>query len=233
MITRATTRCIAIASVGLLFIGVDPGLSVEAGSRCYLRQSISPAQLLAQGKFYQSSNDFSDRAAEQYRLVINLYPASKEARSAQFYLGTYYQKKFFFLKYSQRVDDQAALRESDAAFSTYINKYGKEKIVPDLADAHHSLILTKLAEGDAQAARSLALQMQAVAGRDKDVYIYQVAWSPNREDVIDGNFDAKTLAAFTLKLIDSKAGLDDLIAQTRAWCREQKKRPQTIRAKRA
>ena len=233
MLRRIIRRFETIAGPAVLFISIAPYLSAEAHNRLYLQQSVAPAQLLAQGKFYQSANDFSDRAAEQYRLVINLYPASKEARSAQFYLGTYYQKKFFFLRYSQKVDDQAALRESDAALSAYINKYGKEKIVPDLADAHHGLILTKLAEGDTQAARSLALQMQAIAGKDKDVYIYQVAWSPNREDVIDANFDSKSLAAFTLKLIDSKAGFDDLVAQTRAWCREQKKRTPTIKAKRA
>jgi tetratricopeptide (TPR) repeat protein len=222
MIRCAATRWMAIGSLAILLTSLDTGSGAAAPTNFNFRQSVSPTQLLAQGKFFQSSNDFSDRAAEQYRLVIKLYPSSKEAQAAQFYLGTYYQKKFFFFKQSEQVEDQAAFREAETAFTDYIKKYESAKSAPDLSDAYHSLLIIKLYKGETEEAKRLARKMQAIAIKDKDVYFYQVIWSPNRDDIINGNFDTKSLAAFTLSLIDSQSSFADVITKTRNWCRDQK-----------
>src|ERR1044071_538944 len=62
-------------------------------------------QLLKEGTSYQSADDTSDRAAISYRLVIQKYPSSPEAEQAQYFLGTYYEKKFFLLEGKSKEQD--------------------------------------------------------------------------------------------------------------------------------
>ena len=75
----------------------------------------TPAQLLKEGSSYQSSEDTGDRAAEVYRLLIQKYPTSIEAERAQFFLGTYYQKKFYILEYRSKSQDWSSFNQAEDA----------------------------------------------------------------------------------------------------------------------
>ena len=73
----------------------------------------SAAQLLKQGSSYQAADDTSDRAADIYRQLIRLFPKSLEAEAAQFFLGTYYHRKFFILEQRNRTQDWESLNRAE------------------------------------------------------------------------------------------------------------------------
>src|SRR5437868_7602529 len=55
-------------------------------------------QVLAKALFYYNNDDISDEAARQCQLVLKQYSSTPEAETAQFYLGSYYQRKYYILK---------------------------------------------------------------------------------------------------------------------------------------
>jgi hypothetical protein len=178
-------------------------------------------QLLERGRFYASGNDFTDRAAEQYRLLIKKYPASREAESAQFYLGTYFYRKFYVFKHTRQQTDLDTLREAGKAYYEYIWKYGNSRSPALLSDAYHSLAMIHLQLGQPGDARRLLEELRGAASKDRQVYLYQVVWSPHSADTVEGDYDAAALAAYTLRLVEANLGFEAVVAKTREWCRAQ------------
>lgn len=190
------------------------------------RQRASPsagagaADLLKQGTTYQAVDDVSDRAADYYRLILQKYPHSSQAEQAQFYLASYYQKKFFILEQTSKTQDWSAFNEAENALNAYVTKYTTNGRGSYLADAYHTLGVISLRRGYIDRGRQYLNSMAKVAARDRSVYIYKVVWSANRADVVNKTCKTETLAAGTLQSIKTPFNFDTFLNDLRAWCRQ-------------
>lgn len=184
----------------------------------------SAAQLLKDGTYYHSIDDMSDRAGDRYRQIIRQFPKSKEAEQAQFYLGTYYQKKFYILEHTNRVQDWSSFNEAEGALNGYITKYSVSGYKTHLSDAYYTLAMIALRRGDSKTAAYQLDQMQRQAPKDSSVTIYKVVWSPSDQDVIKKDCDSRELAAATLQLSSKTGDFNEIVYVLKEWC-NQKCRP--------
>ena len=180
-------------------------------------QSVSSARLLNEANYYQGNDDTSDRAAELYRLIVVKYPNTVEAERAQFYLGTYYQKKFFILENKDHVQDWSSFNQAEDALNTWLAKYSKGRHTY-LADSYYALAIIALRRGDSKTARHMLDGMGRVASSDPSVYIYKIVWSPRSDDVIKRNCNTSALAIATNATIDKYSNFDSLVTALRNWC---------------
>ena len=176
----------------------------------------TPAQLLRQGSRYQASDDTSDRAPELYREVIVKHPKSAEAESAQFFLGGYYNRKFFILEGRNQVQDWGSFNMAEEALYTYLDRYPRGFY---LADSYHTLALIALRRNYRDKAISLWTRMKEVADKDKKVYIYRFTWSTNSDDVIKGYCDTEALAEAGFKVMGQKSSFAGKINSLTNWAR--------------
>jgi hypothetical protein len=182
-------------------------------------QESGAARLLNEGTYYQSGDDISDRAADSYRQLILKYPKTTQAEQAQFFLGTYYQNKFFIVEYRQKRQDWSSFNQAEDALRTYITKYPRGSY---LADAYYSLALISLRRGYnnqyRQDAKSL-LDMMSKQGVDGQIYVYKVVWSPYPEDVVKLTCQKNSLAAGELTLINRISTFEGFRTASGEWCR--------------
>jgi tetratricopeptide (TPR) repeat protein len=176
----------------------------------------TPAQLLRQGSNYQASDDTSDRAPELYREVIMKHPKSAEAESAQFFLGGYYNRKFFILEARNQVQDWGSFNRAEEALYAYLDQYPRGFY---LADSYHTLALIALRRNYSDKAISLWTRMKEVADKDKKVYIYRLTWSTNSDDVIKGYCDTKALAEASFDVMGQKSSFADKVSSLTNWAR--------------
>lgn len=176
----------------------------------------SAAQLLKQGSSYQAADDTTDRAADIYRQLIRLFPKSVEAEAAQFFLGTYYERKFFILEQRSKTLDWDALNRAEQELYVYKGKYPKGSY---LADAFHILATIALRRGYSSTAVSWLQTMKQAAPADKKVYIFRMTWAPNTNDVVKRYCDTRALADANLAPINKRLGFDAVMTEVTNWAR--------------
>lgn len=216
-----------VIAMALLIGSISSPAAARQSQRQSTKSSSAATQLLSRGLFYYNNND--DNAARQFQQVIKQYPSSQEGEDAQYYLGSYYQRKYF-VKRKSKSPDPRELRDilinAEAAFQKYISRFTNNGSRKWLSDAEFNLSLVYLLEGDQKRALLQLDDMLDKSSRDQSVYIYQVDWPLSRKDVIDSNFDAKQLAQFTRSLPSvnalSQSGVDQIIADIKKWCQSQK-----------
>ena len=183
-------------------------------------QKPGAAKLLKEAAYYQSEDDTSDRAAELYRQLILKYPTSLQAEQAQFYLGTYYQNKFFIIQHRKNVQDWSAFNQAEAALDLYIRKYPRGSY---LADAYYALALISLRRDyNNNTYRSRALSyLDKMAGQKADgkVEMYRVVWTPYPDDVLKRTCAKNQLANSERALINQNSTFDSFIVVLREWCK--------------
>jgi hypothetical protein len=182
----------------------------------------TPAQLLKEGSSYQSADDTSDRAAIAYRLVIQKYPNSIQAEQAQYFLGTYYEKKFFLIEGKSKVPDWSSFDQADKEFYSYVGKYRTKGAKSYLADSYFNLAMIALRRGYRNkdyrdTANKLLTQMNDVAKQDNKVYVTKVVWSARSDDVVQKYCDTKLLASATLEAINNASSFDAAIHNLTTW----------------
>ncbi|HKQ54172.1 MAG TPA: hypothetical protein VJT74_17475 [Pyrinomonadaceae bacterium] len=199
-------------------------LLAGAGASAYGQKGARSAdEILKLGFFYYNNDDVSDEAANQFRTVIAQYPRSAEAETAQFYLGAYYQRKYYVQDAKFRRKDTQALEAAWKEYRTYTDRYYKGGSHQWLADAFFNLALVYLQMGDTVNAGYELDKMSMAAALDDSVYLYQVVYSPNGDDVLDGSFPARRLADYTSSLVkEGGRSFEQLVAALRDWCREQR-----------
>ena len=175
-------------------------------------------QLLNEGSSYQSADDTSDRAAIAYRLVIQKYPSSSQAEQAQYFLGTYYEKKFFLQETKSKQQDWSSFNQADEAFYSYVGKYRTRGTKSYLADSYFNLAIIALRRNYPDTAKKLLAQMSAVAKQDSKVYVTKVVWSGRSGDVVKRYCDTKALASASLTAINSTASFDATVRNLTTWC---------------
>src|SRR5204863_7862349 len=88
----------------------------------------SASRCLSLGLFYYNNDDISDQAAKQFRKVLTTYKRSAaEAEKAQFYLASYYQRKYYIKLERTRKEDRAALQTAQAEYRNYTTRYIDQK----------------------------------------------------------------------------------------------------------
>ena len=178
----------------------------------------SAAQILKEATYYHGIDDTTDRAADRYRQLLLKFPNSSQAEEAQFYLGTYYEKKFFILESRNKVQDWTSFNQAEEALNGYIKKYQARGFRTYLADAYYNLAIISLRRGYMDKAKGLMQQMKTDAGKDRTVYIYKVVWSPRTDDIIKSNCDTSKLASGTLDSIGNDSSFGRIIGRMRDWC---------------
>ncbi|MGI9068405.1 MAG: tetratricopeptide repeat protein [Pyrinomonadaceae bacterium] len=182
-------------------------------------RSQNAAHLLKEGVSYQNADDTSDRAADLYRQLIRRYPTSAQAEQAQFFLGTYYQKKFFLLEGKSKVQDWSSFNQAEQALYGYVGAYTTKGTKSYLADSYHMLAVIALRRGYPDTARTLLNKMIGVATKDRQVYINKVVWSARADDVIKGYCDTTALASASLDAIKSGKSFTEIVSTLNNWCR--------------
>jgi len=174
-------------------------------------------QILKLGFFYYNNDDISDKAATQFRIVISKYPKSSEAETAQYYLGSYYQRKYYVKWAQYRKEDKSPLELAVREYRVYTDKYYKSGSHKWLGDAFFNLALVYLQKGDARNAGFELNKMKGASNLDSSVYIYQVIYSKNYEDVIDRSVATEGLASYTSSLVYSGKSFWQITASIKDW----------------
>lgn len=184
-------------------------------------------ELLRQGSIYQNSGDTSDRAADRYRELIARYPRSREAETAQFSLGGYYNRKFFILEERDRVQDWDSFNKAEEALNKYVDRYPRGIY---LADAYHTLAMISLRRGYTAKAIEKWRTMKEAAASDSKVYISRLTWSTSSEDLIRGYCDTGSLADISMS-VARKLKFDDAVNALTNWARSNCASPQSNKSK--
>jgi hypothetical protein len=220
---RRARLCAAIVVGGLL------ALSIVAQPQQQRQIDVAPqckgaGQCLSLALFYFNNDDISDKAARQFKTVITQYPKNDEAETAQYYLASYYQRKFYILRERTRKEDAALLQQAQREYFNYIDRYSNSGSGKWLTDAHFNLALVFSQLRDQKGAANILDRMINAAGRDGQTYLYQVVWSANPADVVDGYLDARALADYTRSLVNSGRPCEQIVPAIRKWCQSQKSR---------
>lgn len=179
---------------------------------------------LTLGLFYFNNDDITDKVAHLFKTVITQYPKNDEAETAQYYLASYYQRKFYILRERTRKEDASLLQQAQREYFNYIDRYSNSGSGKWLTDAHFNLALVFSQQRDQKGAANILDRMINAAGRDGQTYLYQVVWSSNPADVVDGYWDARALADYTRSLVNSGRPCEQLVPAIKKWCQSQKSR---------
>jgi TolA-binding protein len=211
----------AAALLTSLTLPAAPATAQKGGGQRRAAAGNTPEEIFSLGFFYYNNSDIrDDNAAKQFQRVIKNYPKSEEAERAQFFLASYYQRKYYIRKERYGEPDPDALNAAENEYAKYIRDYPNGGPCQCLSDAYFHLALVHLQQGNHNAARHQLTRLSEEAGKDPAVYVYQVVWSSNSNDVIDSHFDAKSLAEHTSRI--SGLPFSDAVSLLKRWCRDQK-----------
>jgi len=219
----------------LLFICASVSSAPATGQTRTARRAGDPKPILAVADLYYKNNDISDKAAIQYRKVRDQFPTAKEAETAQYFLGSYFHRKFYIQREKKLKEDYGLLVEAQREYENYASKYAWKSKAPDwLADAYFNLALIFLQKGDNKKAEEFLGKMYGAAPYDRTTQIYQVIWSPNTRDIIDASFDSKQVAEYANSMIYSYAysqpygqmlqgpPFETIVEKIKLWCKGRK-----------
>lgn len=183
--------------------------------------------LLSEGMFYYRSDDVSNAAADRFKRVIRMGPDTSEAETAQYYLASYYHRKYYIEHEKDESHRTEILGTAEEHYKKYIARYAVRGTKEWLSDARFNLALVYLQLGNSQfAEKALKDLLLYDVSKDPSIYIYQVVWSTESRDVIDSNFDSRRLAEYTLQQLWLSSGTtpDLVISRLKTWCRSERGR---------
>lgn len=223
-LNKSGQKLIAAAVVACLMVSLTPAATQKSKARRSRTVTTSdPKDLFSLGFFYYNNDDIrDDKAANQFKRVIRDFPNSEDAERAQFFLGSYYQRKYYIEKDKYAEDDDDSIEDAIEEYETYIRRYPAGGPCQCLSDAHFNLALAYLQLGKTAEAQQQLGRMFESYGNDPAVYISQVVWSSNPKDAIDSHFDARRLAEYTLSI--SNESFDEIVTLLKRWCNGQKNR---------
>lgn len=183
---------------------------------------VSAKQCLSAALLLYNNDDITDNAARQFENVIKQYGKTPEAETAQYYLASYYQRKYYIQIDRVRYPDRELLWLAETHYHTYIKHYSNSGVKKWLTDAHFNLAILYLQRGEPDNAYSILSRMLIAAPYDGETYVYQIVWSRDSRDVIDANMNAQSLANYTRTLVYTKRPFDNGVMMLRRWCQSQK-----------
>ena len=180
----------------LVLLGVSAwylaGSPAHAAPRHPANAPVASTTTFQKGLFLLNNDDITDGAAESFKKVTA--SEGKRAEDAQYYLGLYFQRKYYITKSRTQVGDWASLYYSEKELRGYIAKYGTEGTGKWLADAWFALVLIDIERNDPIKLKRDRAGLRSAEGRDGEVYVYEVVWSRRAGDVVDAQFQTSYLA---------------------------------------
>ncbi len=186
----------------------------------------SPARNIYSKAFsYYNNDDTSDKAATLFSAVIKKYPGTSEAETAQYYLASYYQRKYYILKKRGDAENRSLLTKAQKGYRTYTDKYYRDGATW-LSDSFFYQALAFLQLDDYQNAQWELKKMKEAGDTDAEVEIYEIIWSPDYGDVINAKFRTVQLAGFALDSLAQKPSFSDFVSTLKRWCFNERNRQQ-------
>jgi len=202
-------------------------LLLPAGSRAQ-----SPAAQIdqtAQSKLdlavhYYNTADLNKRAEELLKqLLIKRYDGTPQSESAQYYLAAYYQRRFYLCSEKQGDPDWSALKQGRDEYRNYTDKFYNGGTHQWLTESFFNLAMVYLQLGEPWNAVNELEKMKKAAEIDPGVYIYQIVWSSQSQDVIDSSLPAEKLADYALRVIhENGKDFNRAVLLIQKWCQGQR-----------
>ena len=221
LFNRRFRRFCMIAGVVLL---LPAGSLAQSKSNKAAQITDTPQSTLELALYYYNNDDLDDRAEQLFkRLTSRRYDGTPESESAQFYLAAYYQRRFYMCRDKQGDPDWSALKEGREAYRAYTDKYYVGGTHKWLNESFFNLAMVNLQLGEPEAALNELSKMREAAEKDPAVYIYQIVWSSQPQDVIDANLPAVELAHYATKVINHYGrDFDKAVLLIQKWCQSQR-----------
>lgn len=195
----------------------------SAAAQKAARRASSPQDILALGLYYFNNDDISGLVEQQFRLLTDRYAGTDEAESAQYFLASYYERKFYIQRAKWRRDDWGSLKQAIVEYRRYTDKYYSSGTSKWLADAFFNLAIVYMQLNDNRSAVNELSKIGSAAARDSTIYVYQIIWSQQSKDVIDANLLAVRLRDITLSLTaKSDSYFEQRLVALTQWCQGQK-----------
>jgi len=220
------TRVCVIAAIALLLpieslarAGVNNASGISQRSRRRVTAS-SPQEMLDLALYYYKNNDISGKTEQSFQqLLTSRYEQTPQYETAQFYLGAYYQRKFYVQLAKDGEKDWNALKQAAVEYRKYTDKFYKTGTHTWLTDSFFNLALVKLQLNENSAAIDELLKMKNAERMDSTVYIYQVVWSSKSQSVVDAYVPAARLAEYSLSVVQAKDYyFERAVLQIQKWC---------------
>ena len=176
---------------------------------------------------YYNTDDLNKRAEELLKqLLIRRYDGTPQSESAQYYLAAYYQRRFYLCREKQGDPDWSALKQGRDEYRNYTDKYYNGGTHEWLNESFFNLAMVYLQLGEPWNAVNELEKMKKAAERDPGVYIYQIVWSSQSQDVIDSSLPAAKLADYALRVIhENGKDFDRAVLLIQKWCQGQRVKP--------
>lgn len=222
---RATRVCL-IAVIALLLpiesqarssVNTTPEVSQKSRKRAI---SSSPQEMLDLALYYYNNDDISGKAEQSFQqLLTSRYEQTPQYETAQFYLGAYYQRKFYVQLAKGGEKDWNVLKQAAFEYRKYTDKFYKTGTHTWLTDSFFNLALVNLQLNENNGAINELLKMKNAEGLDPTVYIYQVVWSSKSQSVVDAYVPATRLAEYSLSVVRAKDYyFERAVLQIQKWC---------------
>jgi hypothetical protein len=128
--------------------------------------------------------------------------------------------------------DWSALKQARDEYRNYTNKYYNAGTHQWLNESFFNLAMVYLQLGEPWNAANELEKMKKAAEIDPGVYIYQIVWSSQTQDVIDSSLPAAKLADYALRVIhENGKEFAKSVLSIQKWCQGQRVKPAPNSAK--
>lgn len=219
--TAAILAVMAFHTISILPNQVAAQVKRYPGAKSNKQRVIAAREKTNIGNFYYANYSVDDEAIKIYKQVITQYADTPSAEEAQYYLGKYYQQKFYIYSEKWGKGSTGDLDEAEDAFQHYIKLYSSRGSRRWLSDSLWNLALVRLQQNKRGEAIDKLREMLVYAKRDQKVCVRQIVWTSNSKDLIDYEFDAAQLAQFAKSLAENNLGFGQIVEELKKWCRGQ------------
>lgn len=209
--------CIIAGMVLLLPVG---SLAQSQTSKAAQMTDNSSAQgSLELALYYYNNDDLNNRAEVLLKQLLKRYDGTPQSETAQYYLAAYYQRRFYLCSEKRGDPDWSALKEGRDAYRAYTDKYYGAGTHQWLNESFFNLAMVHLQLKQPQEALNELSKMKEAAAKDPSVYIYQIVWSSQSQDVIDSYLPAAQLADYATRVIkDNGEDFNKAVLLINKWC---------------
>lgn len=173
---------------------------------------------------YYNTDDLNKRAEELLKqLLVRRFDGTPQSESAQYYLAAYYQRRFYLCSEKQGDPDWSALKQGRDEYRNYTDRYYNEGTHKWLNESFFNLAMVYLQLGEPWNAVNELEKMKKAAEIDPGVYIYQIVYSSQSQDVIDSSLPADKLADYALRVIQENGkDFKRAVLLIKKWCQGQR-----------
>lgn len=222
---------------GMVLLLPASSLAQRKGSQsAQVTDRSSPQGTLELALYHYNNEDLDKRAEDLLKqLLTRRYDGTSESETAQYYLGAYYQRRYYLCSVKRGDPDWSALKDAITQYRNYTDKYYSGGSHKWLNESFFNLAMVHLQRNDPGPASDELRKMKEAARIDPGVYIYRIVWSAQPQDVIDASLPAAQLADYALNVVNEVANeartqdkkyinFDKAVLLIQRWCQGQRVR---------